>query len=150
MEPLKVLEERKLQTKEKLFTMSEVCERTGIPYETLKFWCNRGLIPNITRSEKNYRLFDENNIGWIGNLKCLKRCGMSIEEMLRYKDLCMQGKESIPERRQILAEKLKILEKEKEKIQASIDYISWKNGFYDDVENGKSPYKSYLLPEEDE
>lgn len=134
----------------KLYTMSEVCERTGIPYETLKFWCNKGLVPNIKRSESNYRLFDSNNIGWIESLKCLKRCGMSIEEMLRYKDLCMEGKSTIPERRKILCEKLKILEAEKEKIQASIDYISWKNNFYDDVESGKTQYKSYLLPENGE
>lgn len=93
-----------------------------------------------------------NNIGWIESLKCLKRCGMSIEEMLRYKDLCMEGKSTIPERRKILCEKLKILEAEKEKIQAStsIDYISWKNNFYDDVESGKTQYKSYLLPENGE
>lgn len=73
-----------------------------------------------------------------------------MEEMLRYKDLCLAGKSSIPERRKILDEKLKILEAEKEKIQASIDYISWKNNFYNDVESGKIAYRSYLLPEYEE
>lgn len=134
----------------KLYTMSEVCERTGIPYETLKFWCNKGLVPNIKRSESNYRLFDANNIGWIESLKCLKRCGMSMEEMLRYKDLCMAGKTTIPERRKILEEKLKILEAEKEKIQSSIEFISWKKDLYDNIEKGNVPYKSYLLPEDGE
>lgn len=129
----------------KLYSMTQTCEKTGLSYETLKFYCNKGLVPNVKRSESNYRLFDDNDIGWIKSLKCLKRCGMGIEEMIRYKDLCLEGISTIPERRKILAEKLKILQDEKEKIQASIDYIEWKNNFYDDVEAGKIPYTSYLI-----
>lgn len=125
--------------------MKEACEKTDLSYETLKFYCNKGLVPNVKRSESNYRLFDENDIGWINSLKCLKRCGMGIDEMIRYKDLCLEGISTIPERRKILTEKLEILNAEKEKIQESIDYIEWKNTFYDDVESGKIPYTSYLL-----
>lgn len=134
---------------QKLYSMREVCKRTGFPYETLKFYCNKGLVPNLKRSEGNYRLFDENDIGWIESLKCLRRCGMSIEEMQRYKDLCMQGRKSIPERRKILAEKQENLRKEQEKIQASIDFILWKNNLYNDIESGKVPYKSFLLKNPD-
>lgn len=46
------------------------------------------------QSESNYRLFDDNDIGWIQSLKCLKRCGMGIDEMLSYKDLCMQSRKT--------------------------------------------------------
>lgn len=68
---------------------------------------------------------------------------------LGYKDLCMQGRKSIPERRKILAEKLENLRKEQEKIQASIDFILWKNNLYNDIESGKVPYKSFLLKNPD-
>ncbi|WP_102493072.1 hypothetical protein [Selenomonas felix] len=30
-------------------------------------------------------------------------------------------------------------------VQASIDYIDWKQGFYDDVLSGRTPYISNLL-----
>lgn len=33
-------------------------------------------------------------------------------------------------------------------VQASIDYIDWKQGFYDDVLSGRTPYISNLLPNE--
>ncbi len=33
-------------------------------------------------------------------------------------------------------------------IQASIDYIDWKQGFYDDVLAGRTEYFSNLLPAE--
>ncbi|MGN0739784.1 MAG: MerR family transcriptional regulator [Treponema sp.] len=134
----------------KLYSMSETCEKTGLSYETLKFYCNKGLVPNVKRSESNYRLFDDNDIGWIQSLKCLKRCGMGVEEMLRYKDLCLEGRKTIPRRREILAEKLKILLAEKEKIQASIDFINWKCTLYNDIESGKVPYTSYLLKNPDD
>ena len=34
-------------------------------------------------------------------------------------------------------------------VQASIDYIDWKQGFYDDVQSGKIPYVSNLLPSDE-
>lgn len=136
-------------TDEKVYPMKEVCRKTGLPYETLKFYCNKGLVPNVKRSESNYRLFDDNDIGWIESLKCLKKCGMGIDEMLHYTDLCMEGRKSIPERRRILAQKLELLKSEKEKIQASIDFILWKNQLYNDIEQHKVPYTSYLLKNEE-
>ena len=30
-------------------TTKEVCEQVGISYETLKFYCKEGLVPNVKR-----------------------------------------------------------------------------------------------------
>ena len=62
-----------------MYRMKEVSLKTGIPYETLKFYCNEGLIPNVRRDEHNYRIFDDTDIAWISSLSCLKKCGMSIQ-----------------------------------------------------------------------
>ena len=32
-----------------LYSMKQVCETTGLTYETLKFYCNQGLVPNVKR-----------------------------------------------------------------------------------------------------
>lgn len=58
--------------------------------------------------------------------------------------LCMDGMTSIPERKKILDKKMKKLEDEKKKIDESIEFIKWKQGFYDDVLSGKVQYFSYL------
>jgi DNA-binding transcriptional MerR regulator len=42
--------------------MKEVCEQAGISYETLRFYCNEGLVPNVKRDKNNYRVFDERNV----------------------------------------------------------------------------------------
>ena len=127
------------------YTMKQVCEKTGFSYDTLKFYCNEGLIPNVKRDKNNYRIFDDQDVAWIGSLSCLKNCGMSILEMKEYLDLCLQGESSIPERQKILEIKLKELENKIKEIQESIDYIHWKQNFYKDVLSGKTKYYSNLI-----
>lgn len=124
--------------------MKQACEQTNLPYETLKFYCNQGLIPNVKRDSNNYRIFDENDIAWINSLNCLRNCGMSISEMKNYIKLCLEGESTIPERKEILAIKRQSLLEQQKLIQESIDYIDWKQGFYDDVLSGKIEYISNL------
>lgn len=54
---------------------------------------------------------------------------------------------NIPERKRILAKKRQSLEEEMKRIQDSIDYIDWKQGFYDDILSGKTEYFSNLISE---
>ena len=127
-----------------LYTMKQTCEKTGLTYDTLKFYCNEGLIPNVKRDKNNYRVFNDKDIAWIKSLSCLKSCGMSIVEMKEYLALCLKGESTIPERQEILNNKLKELEYKINKIQDSINYIHWKQNFYNDVLNGKTQYYSNL------
>lgn len=131
-----------------MFTMKEACEQTQLPYETLKFYCNQGLVPNVKRDKNNHRIFDERDIAWIKSLNCLKNCGMSITEMKEYITLCLAGESSIPERKIILDAKRNALVKQMKQLQDSIDYIDWKQGFYDDVLSGKTKYYSNLIDTE--
>lgn len=134
----------------KTYSMKETCDLTNLSYDTLKYYCNEELIPNVKRDKNNYRIFSENDIKWINSLSCLKNCGMSIKEMKEYLDLCLKGEKSIPERKKVLNVKLKELENKKEKIQESINYINWKHKFYDDVLTGKTKYYSNLIPTEND
>lgn len=133
----------------RLYTMMEVCRETGMPYQTLKFYCNQGLVPNVKRDKNNRRVFDRHDIEWVKSLGCLKRCGMSIEEMREYLQLCLQGEPSIPARKAMLAEKRARLVEQLAQVQASIDYVDWKQGFYDDVLAGRTKYYSNLVPSGD-
>lgn len=131
------------------YSMKEACKKTNLTYDTLKFYCNEGLVPNVKRDKNNYRIFDDNDIAWINGLYCLKNCGMSISEMKIYLNLCLKGESSIPERKNILDVKLKELEHKKKEIQESIDYIHWKHQFYDDVLSGKTKYFSNIINTDD-
>lgn len=130
-----------------MYSMKEACRLTNMTYENLKFYCNEGLVPNVKRDSHNYRVFDEHNINWIKSLNCLKNCGMGISEMKEYLRLCMEGPDTIPERKEILDAKRKALLKSMAELQQAINYIDWKQSFYDDVLAGKTEYYSYLVPE---
>lgn len=128
-----------------LYTMKETCEKVDMTYEALKFYCNEGLVPNVKRNKNNHRVFDERDINWIASLSCLKRCGMSIQEMKEYLNLCLQGPDTIPERKIILEEKRNSLLEKIAELNDSVDYIDWKQQFYDDVLSGKRKYESNLI-----
>lgn len=128
-----------------MFTMKEVCKQTNMQYETLKFYCNQGLVPNVQRDKNNYRVFDQHDVEWIKSLVCLKKCGMSLDEMKKYLELCLEGPSTIPQRKIMLEEKQKKLFEQLKEVQDSIDYINWKQNFYDEVLSGKREYFSNLI-----
>ena len=131
-----------------LYTMMQVCKQTNMTYQALKFYCNEGLIPNVKRDKNNRRVFDEHDIAWIESLTCLKKCGMSIQEMKEYLDMCLQGVPSIPQRKEMLAQKQEALREKIKELEDSVAYIDWKQNFYDEVLAGKRPYESNLIPVE--
>ncbi len=128
-----------------MYTMKQACEQTGLSYETLKFYCNQGLVPHVKRDSQNRRVFDDRDIAWINSLTCLKNCNMGIGEMKEYLDLCLLGAETIPQRKKILEAKEEQLRQELKRVQDSIDYIHWKQSYYDEVLQGKRDYTSNLI-----
>lgn len=133
-----------------LYTMKQACREVGMTYEALKFYCNQGLVPNVKRNKNNYRVFDERDIAWIKGLTCLKRCGMSLEDMKLYLALCLKGRSSIPERKEILAKQRDMLVERMKSLQEDINYIDWKQSYYDDVLSGKIKYTSNLIQVEED
>ena len=131
-----------------MYTMMQVCKEADMTYQTLKFYCNEGLVPDFKRDHNNRRVFDEHNLKWIKDLVCLKKCNMSIQEMKVYLDLCLQGPSTIEQRKEILRKKRKALLDSIAELNDCISYIDWKQDFYDDVLSGKRPYISNLIPTE--
>lgn len=122
-----------------MYTMKEACAQTGLPYETLKFYCNQGLVPNVQRDAQNRRIFSDGDIGWIRSLECLKNCGMGIREMQEFLGLCQEGPSSIPRRKEILERKRLELEREQLRIRESLSYIDRKQAYYDSILSESTP-----------
>lgn len=131
-----------------LLTIKQCCEATGMSYEALKFYCNEGLVPNVKRAANNYRVFDEHDVNWIRSLACLKRCGMSIQEMKEYLALCLQGQSTIPRRMELLESYKRSLHARMAELQDSLDFIAWKENFYREVLEGRTEYHSDLIAED--
>ena len=132
-----------------MYTMKQICERPDMTYEALKFYCNQGLVPNVKRDHNNRRVFDEHDLHWIQDLSCLKRCGLSIQEMKDYLQLCLEGESTIIPRKEMLAKKQEELRSTIKELEDSVAYINWKQNFYDEVLSGKRPYVSNLIQTKD-
>ncbi len=128
-----------------MYTMKEVCEQVGISYETLRFYCNEGLVPNVKRNKNNYRDFDERNISWLKSLQCLKKCDMSIKDMKKYMSLCLGGTSTISERKRLLAIQKELLLSKINEINESINFIDNKQKFFNGVLAGEINYTSNLV-----
>ena len=132
-----------------MYTMMQICRETDMTYQALKYYCNEGLIPNVKRDRNNRRVFDDRDLKWIKDLVCLKKCGMSIQEMKEYLALCLKGEATIPQRQEMLVQKRTALLSSIEELKGCVEYIDWKQEFYDDVLSGKRPYVSNLIPVEE-
>ncbi|MDO4175151.1 MAG: MerR family transcriptional regulator [Eubacteriales bacterium] len=128
-----------------MYTMMQVCRELDMTYQTLKYYCNEGLVPNVKRDGNNRRVFDEADVKWIKDLTCLKKCGMSIQEMKAYLDLCLQGESTILTRKEMLSKKQEALRASIRELEDSVAYIDWKQNFYDEVLSGARPYVSNLI-----
>lgn len=128
-----------------MYTMKQVCEETNLTYQTLKYYCNEGLIPNVKRNSNNHRVFDDHDLKWIKDLICLKKCDMSIQEMKEYLELCLQGESTILQRKEMLTKKQAALRNSIKELEDSLAFIDWKQNFYDEVLSGKRPYISNLI-----
>ena len=125
--------------------MMQACKEADMTYQALKYYCNEGLVPNVKRDKNNRRIFDEKDIKWIKDLVCLKKCGMSIQEMKDYLALCLEGPSPITRRKEMLSVKREELLSSIQELESCVDYIDWKQQFYDDMLSGKRPYVSNLI-----
>ena len=132
-----------------MYTMMQVCRELDMTYQTLKYYCNEGLIPNVKRDGNNRRVFDDKDVKWIKDLTCLKKCGMSILDMKEYLELCLQGESSIMQRKELLSKKRNALLASIKELEDSVAYIDWKQNFYDEVLSGARPYVSNLIRTEE-
>lgn len=133
-----------------MYTMMQVCRELDMTYQTLKFYCNEGLVPNVKRDANKRRVFDESDVKWIKDLTCLKKCGLSIQEIKDYLELCLAGESTIVPRKEMLDKKQELLRQTIKELEDSIAYIDWKQNFYDEVLSEKRPYVSNLIRTEND
>lgn len=131
-----------------MYTMKEACAMTGLSYETLKFYCNEGLVPDLKRDKNNRRVFAEQQIHWIKGLLCLRDCGMGVQEMKEYMGVLLARDPDIPALKDMLARKQQELEQTIARAQESLKFIGWKQAHYDAVLAGERHLFEFSEPED--
>ena len=120
------------------YTIKQVAEHFSISAHTLRYYEKEGLLPLVTRDENGNRLFGEADLEWLVLIRCLRDTGMSVGEIKAYVALCQQGDATIFQRREIIAQHKRDVEKKICRMQEYLARIDRKLQGYDAFIAGES------------
>lgn len=122
-----------------MYTVKEVSKLLDLTEHTVRFYTDKGLVPSVKRDKNNNRLFDQESINWLIGVKFLKQCGMSVENIKSYVDLCLKGNSTIQERYEIILKQKEIAQAQLEEAKRTVKYMEEKASHYLDIINGVMP-----------
>lgn len=122
-----------------MYTVKEVSKLLDLTEHTVRFYTDKGLVPSVKRDKNNKRLFDQESINWLIGVKFLKQCGMSVEDIKSYVDLCLEGNSTIQERYEIILKQKEIAQVQLDEAKRTVKYMEEKASHYLDIINGVMP-----------
>lgn len=104
---------------------------TEISAPTLRYYEKEGLLPHVKRNESGKRLYDEEDLSWIHFVTALRATGMPIAQIQRYVYLYKEGDTTISERKGMMLQHKKEIEKSIKELYFNLDKINYKLALYD-------------------
>lgn len=115
-------------------TIAEVSKKYEISPDTLRYYERVGLIPKVERTKSGIRNYTEESCQWVELVKCMRGAGVSIESLVEYCSLVLQGDTTIAARKELLVEEReKLLAKQKE-IEITLARLNYKIDVYEKAE----------------
>ncbi|TDD66252.1 MerR family transcriptional regulator [Actinomadura rubrisoli] len=114
------------------YSPGETAVKSGFSIDTLRYYEKIGLLSGIARNASGRRVFSDDDLQWLGMLRCLRETGMPIAEMLRYSELARGGTETVQERLELLQAHDRRVEEQIAKLREQQEQVQWKIGFYRD------------------
>lgn len=112
--------------------IKEVSERLDIPKETLRYWENSGLIPEVPRNASGYRDYTENEIKWALFIKAMRNAGMSVESLIDFVSLYREHSDSRDDQKSLVKEQYDILLAKRNELDKTLNYLSYKLDHFED------------------
>ena len=110
------------------YSIGEIAKLLNIAPSTLRYYDKKGLLPFVERSASGVRVFTESDYEWLKTIECLKKTGMSLEDIKGYITLTAQGDSTLQERLEIMQKQRDKVEKQIEEAQqmlVTLDYKCW-------------------------
>ncbi|MDO3411318.1 MerR family transcriptional regulator [Saccharibacillus sp. CPCC 101409] len=117
-----------------MISIKEVTEITGLPAPTLRYYEKEGLLPHVKRDEGGKRLYDDEDLSWVQFVTALRATGMPIAQIQQYVYLYKEGDTTIPERKQMMLQHKKEIERSIKELYLNLDKINYKLALYDVME----------------
>ncbi|HUN35295.1 MAG TPA: MerR family transcriptional regulator [Trebonia sp.] len=113
-----------------VFSPSQAAEQSGFSLDTLRYYERIGLLDDIDRAPSGHRRFRDEDIEWLGMLRCLRETGMPIAQMRRYAELARSGEATHAERLSLLTEHDASVQDRIARLQAQRAHLQEKIAWY--------------------
>lgn len=113
-----------------MYSIQEVCNRTGLSSHTLRYYEKEGLLTKVERSAGGFRQYSDEDLEWLGLICCLKNTGMPLQEIARFVQLAHQGDYTLKDRVELLKEHREKMIARMAEMQQYLDKITWKVNFF--------------------
>ncbi|MDQ0418156.1 DNA-binding transcriptional MerR regulator [Croceifilum oryzae] len=70
-----------MMTTESTFTIKQTADQTGVSKDTIRYYEKIALLPRADRQDNGHRIYRQKDIDTIQLITCMKKTGMSLEEM---------------------------------------------------------------------
>ena len=113
-----------------MYSIHEVCVRTGLTAHTLRYYEKEKLLPSVSRSAGGFRQYSEEDLDTLGVICCLKNTGMSLKDISRFMALAREGDQTLRERCKLLKQHRDTVIARMEEMQKYLDKVTRKVNYY--------------------
>ncbi|MFK0520885.1 MerR family transcriptional regulator [Paenibacillus illinoisensis] len=112
---------------EALYSIKETAEKAGLSEDTIRYYEKIQLLPRADRKANRHRVYRQEDIRTMKLISCLKKTGMSLEDMKPYLHMSMDSNldEFTEEREMLVSHRMKI-EAQIASLQQVVDFIDEK------------------------
>lgn len=114
-----------------MYSIQEVCQKTGLSAHTLRYYEKEGLLRGICRSRGGFRQYSDDDLESLGLICCLKNTGMTLQEIARFIFLTQQGDHTLQERcallqahREDVLARMAEMQRYLDKVTCKLEYFS--------------------------
>lgn len=111
-------------------TIKEVSEKYNISSGTLRYYERIGMIPEVTRTASGIRDYQESDLSWVELVICMRKAGVSVESLIEYVKMCMQGDTTFSARLHLLQEEKEKLEEQRSQLETAMKRLDYKISRY--------------------
>lgn len=111
-------------------TIKEVSEKYDISSDTLRYYERIGMIPEVIRTASGIRDYQESDLSWVELVICMRKAGVSVESLIEYVKMCMQGDTTFSARLHLLQEEKEKLEEQRSQLETAMKRLDYKISRY--------------------
>ena len=96
----------------------------------MRYYERVGVIPQVNRTSGGIRDYKQQDLDWIENAVCMRNAGVSIETIIEYVGLFLEGDATINARLRLLEDELEQLNSKREQLDQAISKLKFKVSRY--------------------